>query len=118
RALLDSLRSRRFVTIAVLLHIVLDRLFIDVFNLGIKGAAYATVISQGSSFLYGFIYVLVKRLAPFSMPTLPSKSEVSLILYLGIPSGLQMTDISAGSASIMIVVTSFGGDVVGVFGAA
>src|SRR5699024_3788859 len=113
RALGDSRTPMRFVTIAVLLNIVLDPLFIAVFNLGIKGAAYATVISQGSAFLYGFIYVLVKRLAPFSMPTLPSKSEVGLILNLGIPSGLQMAVISAGSAAIMSVVTSFGG-----FGAA
>src|SRR5699024_2907920 len=113
RALGDSRTPMRFVTIAVLLNIVLDPLFIAVFNLGIKGAAYATVISQGSAFLYGFIYVLVKRLAPFSMSTLPSKSEVGLILNLGIPSGLQMAVISAGSAAIMSVVTSFGG-----FGAA
>src|SRR5690625_715413 len=118
RALGDSRTPMRFVTIAVLLNIVLDPLFIAVFNLGIKGAAYATVISQGSAFLYGFIYVLVKRLAPFSMPTLPSKSEVGLILNLGIPSGLQMAVISAGSAAIMSVVTSFGGAVVGGFGAA
>lgn len=118
RALGDSRTPMRFVTIAVLLNIVLDPLFIAVFNLGIKGAAYATVISQGSAFLYGFIYVLVKRLAPFSMPTLPSKSEIGLILNLGIPSGLQMAVISAGSAAIMSVVTSFGGAVVGGFGAA
>src|SRR5699024_2916998 len=114
----DSRTPMRFVTIAIILNIVLDPLFIAVFNLGIKGAAYATVISQGSAFLYGFIYVLVKRLAPFSMPTLPSKSEVGLILNLGIPSGLQMAVISAGSAAIMSVVTSFGGAVVGGFGAA
>lgn len=118
RALGDSRTPMRFVMIAVLLNIVLDPLFIAGFNLGIKGAAYATIISQGSAFLYGLIYVLIKRLAPFSMPTLPSKSEVGLIFNLGIPSGLQMAVISAGSAAIMSVVTTFGGAVVGGFGAA
>src|SRR5699024_1206400 len=87
RALGDSRTPLRFVTVAVILNIVLDPLFIAGFDLGIRGAAYATIISQGSAFLYGLIYVLVKKLAPFSMPTVPSKKEISLILNLGIPSG-------------------------------
>src|SRR5699024_6230883 len=44
--------------------------------------------------------------------------EVGLILNLGIPSGLQMAVISAGSAAIMSVVTIFGSGVVAGFGAA
>lgn len=118
RALGDSKTPMRFVMIAVLMNVVIDPLFISVFDLGIEGAAYATIVSQGSAFLYGFIYVLKKRLAPFSRPSLPTKSEVGLILNLGIPSGLQMGVISAGSAAIMSVVTTFGGAVVGGFGAA
>src|SRR5699024_6984811 len=50
--------------------------------------------------------------------TLPSKAEVVLILKQGIPSGLQMTVISAGLAAIMGVITSYGSDVVAGFGAA
>lgn len=118
RAMGDSKTPMRFVTIAVILNTVLDPLFIAVFDLGIQGAAYATIFSQGAAFLYGLIYVLKKNLVPFSMPTIPAKSEVGLILNLGIPSGLQMGVISAGSAAIMSVVTSFGGSVVGGFGAA
>ena len=52
------------------------------------------------------------------MPRRPKKSEVALILKQGIPAGLQMMVISAGSAAIMSVVTSFGSDVVAGFGAA
>src|SRR5699024_4898610 len=44
--------------------------------------------------------------------------EIKVILHVGIPSGLQMAVISAGLAAIMSVVTSFGEDVVGGFGAA
>ena len=44
--------------------------------------------------------------------------EIRLILNLGIPSGLQMAVISAGSAAIMSVVTSFGSSVVAGFSAA
>lgn len=118
RAIGDSKSPLTFVTIAVLLNIGLDPLFIAGFNLGVQGAAYATIIAQGSAFLYGLFFVLKNKLAPFSFPKQPAWSEIKLILNLGIPSGLQMAVISAGSAAIMSVVTTFGGAVVGGFGAA
>lgn len=118
RSLGDSKTPLRFVMIAVVLNIVLDPLFIAGLNLGVEGAAYATVISQGIAFLYGIIFVLYRKLAPFSLPTLPTKQEVGLILNLGIPSGLQMAVISAGVAAIMSVVTGYGDDVVAGFSAA
>lgn len=118
RAMGDSNTPLRFVTIAVLMNTVLDPLFISGFNWGIHGAGIATVVSQGTAFLYGFIYLNRNRLAPFTQPTLPSWQEVKLILNLGIPSGLQTSVISAGSAAIMSVVTSFGGAVVAGYTAA
>lgn len=118
RALGDSKTPLKFVAIAVVLNIFLDPLFIAGFNLGIEGAAYATIIAQGSAFVYGLVHVLRLKLAPFTIPKLPSLSEIGLILNLGIPSGLQMAVISAGSAAIMSVVTVFGGHAVGGFGAA
>src|SRR5690606_94582 len=51
-------------------------------------------------------------------PTLPTWTEIRLIFNLGIPSGLQMAVISAGSAAIMSVVTGFGSAVVAGFTAA
>lgn len=118
RALGDSKTPLRFVMIAVILNIVLDPLFIAGFNMGVEGAAFATVLSQGIAFLYGWIFVLKRKLAPFSLPSLPKMQEVVLILNLGIPSGLQMAVISAGVAAIMSVVTGFGDDVVAGFSAA
>ncbi|GAA0437826.1 MATE family efflux transporter [Lentibacillus halophilus] len=118
RSLGDSKTPLRFVMMAVLLNVMLNPLFMAVFDLGIRGAALATIGAQGSAFLYGLIYVLSKKLAPFSTPKRPSRQEVGLILNLGIPSGLQMGVISAGSAAIMSVVTGFGDHVVAGFGAA
>lgn len=118
RALGDSQTPLRFVAIAVLLNTVLDPLFISVFGLGVQGAAVSTILSQGLSFLFGVVYVLKRKLVPFSVPVIPAKEEVFVILKLGIPSGLQMSVISAGSAAIMSVVTSFGEDVVAGFSAA
>src|SRR5690625_3232988 len=118
RSVGDSRTPLRFVTLAVILNIFLDPLFIAGFNLGIAGAAYATILSQGIAFIYGLYYTLKHRLAPFTFPKQPKVSEIKIILNVGIPSGLQMAVISAGLAAIMSVVTSFGEDVVGGFGAA
>ncbi|WP_337017430.1 MATE family efflux transporter [Oceanobacillus massiliensis] len=118
RSLGDSKTPLRFVTIAVILNIILDPLLIRTFNWGVEGAAYATVLSQGIAFIYGLFHVLHKKLAPFSIPSLPSREEIKLILNLGIPSGLQMSVISGGSAAIMSVVTVFGSGVVAGFSSA
>ncbi|GAB3048494.1 MATE family efflux transporter [Virgibacillus ainsalahensis] len=118
RALGDSKTPLRFVLIAVILNIIINPIFISGFGLGVEGAAYATIVAQGSAFLYGLIYVLHGKHAPFTIPRLPSRKEIGLILNLGIPSGLQMAVISAGSAAIMSVVTTFGGGVIAGFSAA
>lgn len=82
RALGDSRTPMRFVLLAVVLNIVLDPIFIHTFDLGVRGAAIATVLSQGVAFAYGLIYILRKRLAPFQVPTVPSGQEVRTILKL------------------------------------
>lgn len=115
RALGDSKTPLRFVTVAVFANVVLDPLFISAFGWGIQGAGYATIVSQGLAFLYGFFHMRRERLAPFTVPTIPAIKDIRLIFHLGIPSGLQMAVISAGSAAIMSVVTSFGGPVVAGF---
>ncbi|WP_425464010.1 MATE family efflux transporter [Oceanobacillus piezotolerans] len=117
RAIGDSKTPLKFVLVAAILNTILDPLFISVFNWGIEGAAYATVISQAVAFLLGVWYTLHFKLAPFTFPSLPTREEVWLILRLGIPSGLQMTVIHAGVAAIMTVVNSFGSPVVAGFGA-
>ncbi|HZG70149.1 MAG TPA: MATE family efflux transporter [Chondromyces sp.] len=118
RSLGNSKAPVRFVLAAVILNTVIDPLFISIFGLGVDGAAYATVLSQGLAFIYGFIYSRRHELVPFSLPKLPAREEVTLILKLGIPAGLQMMVISAGTAAIMSVVTSFGSGTVAGFGAA
>lgn len=118
RALGDSRTPLRFVFVAVVLNAVLDPLFIAGFGLGTEGAAYATVLSQSFSFFYGLYLIMRRKLVPFMAPRMPKAAEIKLILRLGIPSGLQMMAIAAGSMAIMSVVNSFGAGVVAGFGAA
>lgn len=118
RSVGDSKSPLYFVAIAVGLNTVMDPLFISVFNWGVEGAAYATIISQGAAFFIGFFYIRRKRILPFTRPAVPAKREVFDILRLGIPAGLQMSVISAGILAIMSVVASFGPAVVAGYGAA
>ncbi|NLK00004.1 MAG: MATE family efflux transporter [Clostridia bacterium] len=118
RALGDSKTPLKIVFAAVMLNTVLDPILIAYFNLGVNGAAVATIISQGLAFLSGMYLVLRQGLAPFPTPFIPARKEVFLIMKLGIPSGLQMSVITAGIAAIMSVVNSFGPHVVAGFSAA
>lgn len=118
RSVGDSKTPLYFVSIAVLLNTVLDPLFIYVFGWGIEGAAYATILSQGVAFGAGLFITLRKNIVPFTKPYLPARSEVFDILKLGIPAGLQMSVISAGSMAIMSVIASFGPAVLAGYGAA
>ncbi|MDL5612099.1 MATE family efflux transporter [Bacillus halotolerans] len=117
RALGDSKTPLRFIAFAVVLNAVLAPLFISFFRMGIAGAAYSTVLSQGIAFLYGLFYVIKHQLVPFSMPRAPKWEETALILKLGIPAGLQMMVITGGMMAIMSVVNSYGEHVVSGFGA-
>lgn len=117
RAIGDSKTPLKFVFIAVILNTVLDPLFIAVFQWGIAGAAYATILAQGVAFTLALIYTVHQRLIPFTKPTIPKKEEIWLILKLGIPAGLQMMVIYAGVTAIMTVVNSFNSHVVAGFGA-
>ncbi|MCT1901286.1 MATE family efflux transporter [Oceanobacillus sojae] len=118
RSIGDSKTPLYFVTAAVILNAVLDPLFIDVFGWGITGAGYATVVSQGFSFLIGFFYIIKKDLAPFTIPSMPRWKEIKLILHIGVPSSLQMAVISAGAAAIIGVVAAQGEAVVSGYSAA
>lgn len=118
RALGDSKTPLRIVLAAVVLNTVLDPILIAYLDLGVNGAALATIMSQGLAFFIGLHIVLRRKLAPFSVPSIPAQEEVLLILKLGVPSGLQMSVISAGIAAIMSVVNSFGPHVVSGFSAA
>lgn len=117
RSIGDAKTPLYFVLSAVILNTILDPIFIYVFDWGVSGAAYATIISQGVAFGIGLYFSLTRKLVPFTKPTLPSKQEVATILKLGIPAGLQMSVISAGVMAIMSVVASFGSPVVAGYGA-
>src|SRR5699024_6307543 len=79
RAIGDSKSPLVFVFIAVLLNAALDPLFIAGFDMGVTGAALATILSQGAAVAYGLYFVLTNELAPFQLPSLLKPTEAALL---------------------------------------
>lgn len=100
------------VLIGALLNIVLDPIFIFVLNMGIKGAAFATIISQGVSAVWIVWFLLSKRtgLKIRTKNMKPDMRVIGSIVSLGIsPFVMQSTE-----SLINIVLNSglkhYGGD--------
>src|SRR5699024_4399187 len=60
RAIGNSFMPLIFLIVSSCCNVVLDILFITSFNMGIQGAAVATVISQGISVLLCIVYIMKK----------------------------------------------------------
>ena len=61
RGMGDSKRPFFFISIAAVTNIVLDLLFVLMLNMGSMGAALATVVSQGLSFLLCALFIYRHR---------------------------------------------------------
>ncbi len=61
RAIGNSMMPLIFLIISSVLNVGLDILFITQFQMGIRGAAVATVISQGISVILCIIYIIKKH---------------------------------------------------------
>lgn len=99
RALGDSKTPLIFLIVASLLNIVLDFVFIAVFNLGVGGAAYATVLAQllaaVSCEVYSRVNYPMLRLKIRDMFD-TNKALCLEHLKMGVPVGLQFTITSIG----------------------
>ncbi len=98
--------------IGAVTNIILDPVFIFVFNMGVKGAAFATVISQAVSciwavsFLRGKKTVLKLKLSEMK----PSFEIVGPCLALGIAPFVMMSTESILSVSFTSSLAKYGGD--------
>lgn len=110
RAMGDSKSPLYFLILASVINIGLDLLFIVAFKMGVAGAGWATVISQGISAALCFIYI--RR----SYPILRfEKSELRFdgkrildLAKIGVPMGLQFSITAVGSIILQSAVNSLG----------
>jgi putative MATE family efflux protein len=110
RAVGDSKTPLMFLIISSVINIALDLLFIIVFNMGVKGAGYATVISQGvSAFLCLFYMRKNYAILAFEKEELPFDfKKSSELISVGIPMALQFSITAIGSIILQSSVNSLG----------
>lgn len=118
RAFGDSKTPLYFVVVAIILTAVLGPLFMAGLNLGIAGAAYAIVFAQAIAFVYSLVFLARKFRGYTFALQVPKRTEIKVILELGIPSGAQMIVIYAGMSVILAIVNSLGPHAIAGFGAA
>ena len=105
RGMGDSKRPFLFVGIAAVLNTVLDILFVIPCGMGVFGAALATVIGQGASFVLSIIYLYRKREA-FSFDFKPASFRpdartMGRLVSLGIPMSIQSMAVSFSKTVLM-----------------
>ncbi len=107
RGMGDSRRPFVFIAIAAVVNIVLDIWFIAGLQLEVFGAALATVISQGLSFIIALTYLYIKK-ESFGFNFRPSSFKIDRqafrkLVALGVPMAIQSAAINFSK----IVLTSW-----------
>ncbi len=120
RAIGNSVLPLVFLVIAAVLNVGLDILFIAVLDMGVDGAAYATVISQGVSGVLCLIYILV------AVPTVriekrhwkPEGQCVKNQITIGLPMALQYSITAIGTILVQSALNLLGSTVVAAYSVA
>ncbi|MDF2593375.1 MAG: family efflux transporter [Clostridia bacterium] len=122
RGLGDSFTPTIFLIISTVLNAVLDVVFIiglgPIPSMGVGGAALATVIAQGTSYILSIMYLSKKgHLISFKLSELKYDNKIMMqILKLGVPSAVQQFIVSSGLLALSGIINSFGSDVIAGFG--
>ena len=106
----DSKHPLKFLFISSVLNIVLDLLFVAVFDMGVGGAAWATTISQFVSALLCIIVLMrSKDIYRLSLKDVKiDKDSLGSILKMGIPSGVQSSVTALSHVFVQSSVNAFG----------
>jgi len=111
RGMGDSRRPFLFIAAAAILNTVLDILFVKYLGMEVFGAALATVIGQGVSFLSALVY-LYRRRESFGFDFRPESFRIDppafrRLLSLGIPMAIQSAAVSFSKIVLMAWVNLF-----------
>lgn len=112
RSVGDTKRPMYFLTLAGVLNVLLNLLFVIVLNMDVAGVALATVISQSVSALLTVICLMREsddiRLS-FSKLRITGK-RLRQIIAIGLPSGLHSTMFNLANVVIQSSINAFGPD--------
>ena len=112
RALGDSRHPLYYLVTSCVLNIILDVIFIGPLNMGIRGAAVATVLSQAISGTLCLIHI-IRRLPELHLSGEDWKIDITLwkeLVSMGIPMGLQNSITAFGTVILQYGVNTLGAD--------
>ena len=106
----DSKHPLYFLIISSVLNVVLDLLFVAVLDMGVSGAAFATILSQALSAFLGFRYLMSDRFVITVSPkkVRPDAEYLKNIVRIGLPSGVQNSVISIANVVVQSNINAFG----------
>lgn len=120
RSIGDSKTPMNLMVLASIMNIILDPIFmfksvpflnIKGLNLGVSGAAWATIISQTTAFLIGFYYLFsgVKNIKPSIKGLFKLNFEIDKkLIIIGLPNGFEVFMRNLSGVLIMYFVSVFG----------
>ena len=111
RGMGDSKRPFLFIAIAAILNMILDVLFVKYFHMEVFGAALATVIGQGVSFLASLVY-LYRRRESFGFDFKArsfriDKAAFRRLVALGVPMAIQAAAVNLSKIVLMSWINLF-----------
>ncbi len=110
RAVGDSRRPLYFLLFSASMNTALDLLFVIVFRLGIRGVAYATILSQFVSALL-ILWVLTRDHGPYGLrwkQLAIDREMVGRIFSIGLPGGIQQALTSFSNVFVQSYINFFG----------
>ena len=112
RGMGDSKRPFLFIAVATIVNLILDLVFVAGFKMGPFGAALATVMGQGVSFIWAIVYLYRRREAfgfDFKLESFKPDMEVlPRLVKLGLPMCLQSAAISISQMFVNSFINSYG----------
>lgn len=112
RGMGDSKRPFLFIAVATVTNLILDLVFVAAFRMGPFGAALATVIGQGVSFIWAIAYLYRHREAfgfdfkPESFK--PDREVLPKLIKLGLPMCLQSAAINLSMIFVNSYINAYG----------
>lgn len=112
RGMGDSKHPFYFIATAAVLNLILDIVFVIFFHMSAFGAALATVIGQGVSFIWGLIFLLRKQklleicLTPDCF--IPNGAVMGKLIRLGFPMALKFASVTFSKLFVDAYINSYG----------
>ena len=112
RAIGDSVAALVFLVLSTILNVILDLLMVP--GMGVRGAAFATIISQLFSVLLCILYIWKKYelLHPVKKYLFPTKELTTQMLANGFSMGFMSSFVSFGSVVLQGSINTFGTNII------